>query len=183
MRLAPSMLLSLLLASGGCDKPSREVPLERDGGAITIPNRIRACEEPSRCVDACNRGSVKDCVAAANSYSTGDGVDIDEARATTLFESACALKSGSGCNLAGRMHEFGHGVRVDFTKAFALYERACGLRFEGGCYNVAIMAERGRGTPVDLPKAASLYREVCAAGSPAACEAASRLAAAPKPHD
>jgi TPR repeat protein len=150
-------------------------PSGGDAGVVVVPNQLHACADLPACEDACRRGTSADCLSAADSYSTGEGVLKDEARAATLFEAGCALQSGPGCNLAGRMHEFGHGVPPDFAKAFSFYEKSCGLEYMGGCYNVAVLLENGRGAARDAVRATSLYEKVCAAGSRVACAAVERL--------
>jgi TPR repeat protein len=174
VKLWPGLLV-LLASLPACSHHPREAPPSGDAGIVIVPNQLQACANLRSCEDACQLGSGADCLSAAGSYSTGQGVPADEARAAALFAAACALHSGAGCNLAGRAHEFGHGVPVDFAKALADYEQACGLGYQGGCYNVAVCLENGRGAPKDEGRAASLYRQVCAAGSQAACTAAARL--------
>jgi TPR repeat protein len=168
--------LSLALLPA-CSSRGRAAPPSPSGdaGVVVVPNQLHACADLPACEDACRRGSGADCLSAADSYSTGEGVRQDEARAAALFEAGCALQSGPGCNLAGRMHEFGHGVPLDFARAFAFYEQSCGLEYMGGCYNVAVLLENGRGAATDAVRAASLYEKVCAAGSQVACAAVARM--------
>ncbi len=178
MTIRRALLTGLLLAAlPACSHHPRQAPPSADAGVVVVPNQLQACANLPACEDACQRGSGADCLSAASSYSMGgDAGPRDEARAATLFSTACGLGSGPGCNLAGRAYEFGHGVTVDFAKALSDYEQACTLGYQGGCYNVAVCLENGRGAPRDQARAASLYRQVCTAGSQAACAAASRLA-------
>lgn len=178
----PLLWAALLASLPACSRHPRQGPPPgnegTDGGtpgAVVVPNQLQTCANLPACEAACQRGSGADCLSAASSYSTGNGVARDETRAAALFSAACGLRSGPGCNLEGRAHEFGHGVPVDFVKALADYEQACSFDYLGGCYNVAVCLENGRGAPRDDARAATLYRQVCAAGSQAACAAATRL--------
>jgi TPR repeat protein len=174
--LLASMAAAVLLASpAACSSRGHDAAPSGDAGVVAVPNQLRPCENLPACEEACRRGSAPDCLSAANSYSMGDGVPEDEARAAAKFEAACALGSGPGCNLSGRTYEFGHGVPLDVARALVLYERACGLEYLGGCYNVAVLLENGRGAPKDLERALSAYGKVCAAGSQTACAAATRV--------
>ncbi len=180
-RILAHVVVALLLASpAACARREHRAgdagatPLA-DAGVITVPNQLRGCADLPGCEDACKHGSAEECLAAAYSYSMGDGGPPEETRSAALFEAACALRSGPGCTLAGRAYEFAHGVPRDFARALSLYRKACSFDYQAGCYNVAVMLENGRGTERDTKGAADLYRKVCEAGSGAACEAAARL--------
>jgi TPR repeat protein len=173
------LLVAAFLAA--CSKRARPTPAPAESAVSVVPNVLRPCADLARCEEACRHGDESQCLAAANNYATGDGVAQDEARATSLLETACSARSGAGCNLAGRMYEFGHGVPRDAAKALSLYERACSEGYMGGCYNVAVLVEEGKGAPRDTARAIALYQKVCDAGSRAACAAVNRLGSSPAP--
>lgn len=175
----PYLLACVTLAFlAACSHRKSVAPTESDAGVVIVPNQLRGCADLTSCDAACTHGSASDCLAAATTYATGEGIPKDETRAATLLENACTLQSGVGCTLAGRSYEFGHGVAIDLRKAFSFYDKACALEYAGGCYNLAVLLERGSGTPRDSLRALDLYRKVCAAGSQSACAAAERLESA-----
>lgn len=136
-----------------------------------------ACPDVASCEHDCDAGSAESCRKLAASYAFGSGgVTKDEARATSLYEHACDMKSASACVFAGQMHEFGRGVDKDAAIAAALYQRACDLASPVGCYNLGIMYERGTGVPADRMKAGQLYHSACKAGAFSACEKERTLA-------
>lgn len=158
-------------ASGG-PAPSASV--------ITIGVALGTCPDVEVCARECDAGSADRCRRLAATYALGQGVDKDEARATTLYEQACDMKDSSACVFAGQMYEFAHGVAKDDAKAARFYERACDREWAPGCYNLAIMTERGTGVPQDRAKAADLYQMACTAGAQQACEKARELHAPPQ---
>jgi TPR repeat protein len=163
------------LASAACSGHASAPNPRHDAGFEAVASQLKPCADLVRCEEACRKNDFDQCLAAANSYGSGQGAPKDEPRATALFEQACALGAGAGCNLAGRMHEFAHGVPQDYSKALALYERGCGLEYVGACYNVAVLLERGQGAAADGAQARALYQRVCSAGGLTGCEAAKRL--------
>jgi uncharacterized protein len=142
---------------------------------ITLGVELGACTDVEACDRECRDGSADRCRRLAASYEFGRGVEKDEAKASTLYELACAMNDPSACVFAGRMQEYGRGVPADPAKATKLYTQACDAHWPAGCYNVAIMYENGRGVPVDMAKAADLYQRACAAGAKTACDKAADL--------
>jgi len=165
------------LLFGGCGRDRAtgwQEPAPR-ASVITIGVAPGACSDIPVCERECDAGSADRCRRLAETYSSGQGVDKDEERATALFEHACEMKDPSACVSAGRMYEFSHGVAKDDVKAAHLYEMACDFQWAPGCYNLAIMAERGTGVPQDRARASALFRIACSAGAKPSCERASAL--------
>jgi TPR repeat protein len=160
------------------DKPSgaKAAP---SSSVISIGLSIGACDDVSVCEKECSAGSADRCRRLAATYSLGQGVEKDEARATALYERSCAMGDPAACVFAGQMHEYAHGVPKDDAKAAGFYKRACEAPWAPGCYNLAIMYENGRGVARDRPKAAELYGMACGAGAKRACDKAKEMGGAP----
>ncbi len=173
------LVLAALLATG-CDRSqggSQEQPAP-SASVVQIGVSLGTCTDLALCEAECDAGSADRCRRLAVTYATGEGVDKDEARATALYERACAMKDPPACVFAGQMHEYAHGVPKDDAKAAGLYETSCNAGWTAGCYNLAIMFENGRGVPRDRDRAVSLYDTACSAGAKPACERAKGLRAA-----
>ncbi len=173
------------LASSACDRgaPTKGDQPAPSASVISLGVEIGTCSDVDICDRECREGSADRCRRLAATYAFGRGVAKDEARATTLYELACAMKDPSACVFAGQMYEYGHGVPADAAKATKLYTEACDVSWAGGCYNEAIMYENGRGVPADRAKAGDLYQMACTAGAKAACQKANDLHQPPAPHD
>ena len=175
-------LLALELVSVGCqrgnagrrdDAPPSDTP--PSASIITLGVRIATCDDVDLCLRECDAGRADPCRRLAASYAMGSGVVTDEAKATALYERACALKDPSACVFAGQMYEYAHGVAKDDARAAGYYERACDAQDAAGCYNLAIMYENARGVPRDRSKAGDLYQTACTAGAKHACEKAAEM--------
>ena len=154
--------------------PSGDQPAP-SASVVSLGVEIGTCTNLETCDRECRGGSADRCRRLAATYSFGRGTPKDEAKATTLYELACAMKDPASCVFAGQMHEYAHGVPADPAKAAKLYTQACDAQWAGGCYNEAIMYENGRGVPADRAKAADLYQTACAAGAKIACEKSADL--------
>lgn len=95
------------------------------------------------------------------------GLAVDEARAVSLFERACALKSPIACVNRG-LH---HAREGKYDDAFPLYAAACGDDEPEGCYQAGWALRRGEGAKKDDAKAFVLFEKGCAKGDPGSCGA------------
>jgi TPR repeat protein len=162
----------------GCERrrpPPGDVDPAPSGQVAMVGVGLGSCEDVTACEAECDAGSADRCRRLAASFAFGQGVAKDEARATALYEHACALGDPPACVFAGQMHEFGHGVPKDVGAAVGPYERACALHWAAGCYNLAIVLERGVGVTRDAARAADLYAIACNAGAKEACVRAEAL--------
>jgi TPR repeat protein len=159
----------------GADTQQQGAPAAPSASVITLGAAIGACDDVAQCEKECDAGSADRCRRLAATYALGQGVERDEARATDLYEKACAMNDAAACVFAGQMNEYAHGVPKDDAKAARFYERACDLKWPAGCYNLGIMFERGRGVPQDRARAGDLYQVACTAGSKTACDKASEM--------
>jgi TPR repeat protein len=165
----------LALVACGRSHSSNEKAPAPTSSVITLGAAIGGCDDVALCERECERGSADRCRRLAATYALGQGVEKDEARATSLYAKACDMKDAPACVFAGQMNEYAHGVQKDDTAAARFYERACDQGWAAGCYNFAIMLEHGRGVPTDRPKAGSLYQVACTAGAKGACVKASEI--------
>ena len=174
-------LVVLALLPAACDRSHGESGEQPSPSAsvMSIGVTLGTCSDLSLCESECDAGSADRCRRLAATYAVGDGVARDEARATALYEHACAMSDPPACVFAGQMHEYAHGVPKDDAKAARLYESACNTGWAAGCYNLAIMFEHGRGVALDRARAEALYDAACSAGAKPACERAKALRAMP----
>ena len=89
------------------------------------------------------------CIFAGQMYEYARGVKRDDAKATSVYERVCDLRS-----------------RLPGTPA----------AWASGCYNLAIMYERGKGVATERQRAGGLYRVACDGGGRHACDRATELA-------
>jgi TPR repeat protein len=166
------LLGSLLVFSAACERD--KVRPEQQQGApsasvVSIANAFGTCDDVAQCEKECEQGAADRCRRLGVTYQMGAGVDKDEARATTYFARACAMKNAPACLSAGQMYEFAHGVAKDDAKAASFYEQACTIGYSAGCYNLGVMYENGRGVPKDVDKAIAMYAVPCKEGAKVAC--------------
>lgn len=136
----------------------------------------------------CNAGSGQACISLGRMYATGDGGEVDTAKAFNLYRRACdagfcaelaavaaelerRCNAGSGvdCNALALSYANGEGVPVDPKKAFTLHQRACESGHAFGCTNLGSDYEKGRGVVVDAAKAVATYQRGCDGGSSMGC--------------
>jgi hypothetical protein len=170
----------VLAAATGCDffKSKKSPPAPAPSASVvTIVNALGACEDIPTCDRLCDAGTGDQCRRLGMAYQFGNTVPQDEARATELFDKACALNNPFGCVSAGQSYEYHHGVPKDDAKAASFYKRACDMGYVGGCLNYGIMLENGRGVPADLDAAANYYEQGCRDGIKVGCEHRERMRA------
>jgi TPR repeat protein len=73
------------------------------------------------------------CTNAGVTYSDGDGVKQDYAKALDRFTKACDHDDDAGCYDLGIVYENGEGVKADYNQAVALYKKSCDLGSASGC--------------------------------------------------
>ncbi|MGH7440656.1 MAG: tetratricopeptide repeat protein [Polyangiaceae bacterium] len=177
--IRPAVVVAMIVVAtcAGCgkrDRAAEEQPAP-SASVITLGAAVGTCEDVAVCARECDAGSADRCRRLAATYAFGEGAARDEARATGLYEQACAMKDAPSCIFAGQMYEYAHGVAKDDEKAARFYRKACDMPSAAGCYNLAIMYENGRGVAKDPARAAELYQVACTAGSRTACDKAKRL--------
>ena len=82
----------------------------------------------------CDSGNAKDCYRLGARRALGEGIRIDYAVASRLFERACDLGEVDGCRVAIAMHG-GVFARAPFdgNRQYELVERACDLGHGASC--------------------------------------------------
>lgn len=77
------------------------------------------------------------------SYSNGQGVRQDFAKARHYYEKGCKLNHGSACNSLGFLYGKGKGVRQNNSTAKKYFGKACDLGEQMGCSNYKMLNEQG----------------------------------------
>ncbi len=117
----------------------------------------------------CEKRVAEACAGAADLYSAGNGVEVDEVRAKALRTKACDLGDESAClALAGGLEESEHAA-----SAVAIYKRLCDRGSGAGCYRLALLYSEGDGVPADEKRAGRLFKRACDLGDSEACDASS----------
>lgn len=164
-----------------CQAPKTVAPVA-SASAGAVESGGAAAPKKASTTPGCSYGDGVDCTkrcevdldaASCNDLglmlSRGDGLAVDEAKATTYFLRACDLGSAIGCNNAGMRLEYGRGAPKDEATAANLYEKACDAGWAGACNNHARMLANGWGVPQDEPRAVDLFRKGCGMGDAGAC--------------
>jgi TPR repeat protein/tRNA A-37 threonylcarbamoyl transferase component Bud32 len=135
------------------------------------PNPAHALEQYRR---VCAAGEQRGCERLGD-LMLRDGPQHDEARGTSLLQSACDAGETEACVALGqRRHDAQNGAG-----AVALYQRACDSGNGTGCTLLAGAYLRGESVPVSGARAAALYERACVADDFAACHSLARLLSDP----
>lgn len=138
--------------------------------ASAAKTQLCAYGDPIACTRACEvDGDASSCNDLALMLSRGEGVALDEKRATTFFVRACDLGSATACNSAGARFEYGRGADKDEVNASSLYGKACDAGWPAACNNLGRMVFNGWGVTKDEPRAVDLFRKGCGQGDAGAC--------------
>ncbi len=122
----------------------------------------------------CDKGNVMSCANLAQILAVGLGdVPIDQPRARTLAESACAKDNFVACNVMGIV--LFQGTPADHAGAAKAWSKACDLGAPASCDNLGQLYQGGMGVAEDVAQATNLYRKACNAGVPRACTALGQL--------
>jgi len=140
--------------------------------SVAAPQQTKICTygDAIECTRFCDvDGDASSCNDLALMLSRGDGVTMDDKKATTFFLRSCDLGSAIGCNNAGMRVEYGRGVNKDEAHAGTLYEKACDRGMAAACNNLGRMVINGWGIAKDEPRAVDLFRKGCGQGDVGAC--------------
>ncbi|QSQ26652.1 sel1 repeat family protein [Pyxidicoccus parkwayensis] len=112
------------------------------------------------------------CSALASLYEIGQGVELDKARAASLYQRACDQDWARACTNLGWMRSFDSGAgKADGEQALQLFVRACEAGDVLACRREAQAWQCARGVPVaDMLQAMVRYRAACKKGDAASCE-------------
>lgn len=84
------------------------------------------------------------CRSLAKMYKDGIGVEKkDPAKAASLHEKACYLRSNNDCYELALAYEKGEGVKQDGKKTAEFFQRACNFGNYQACYNMGYFIYRG----------------------------------------
>jgi TPR repeat protein len=152
---------------GQCQKIA---PAPSPSAATPQLTKICTYGDAIECTRLCDTdGDASSCNDLALMLSRGDGITMDEKKATTFFLRACDLGNAIGCNNAGMRAEYGRGVNKDEAHAASLYEKACDRGMAAACNNLGRMVINGWGIAKDEPRAVDLFRKGCGQGDVGAC--------------
>lgn len=101
---------------------------------------------------ACEAGHAASCTELGDRLARADA-----ARASALFERACAGNDGVGCARSATLH----ARRGEGRRALARFLKACELEHAASCADAGALLEAGTGTAPDPAKARSLYQAAC----------------------
>lgn len=177
-------LSCLLVACGGNQQTTRDP----SPPAVTADSPL---------VAACEAGTVRSCLLAANdAESSGDAKE-----AARLYGAACTLEDAAGCALAGGLlaesgelaaaSEAFHagcvladatscygqalvtagsfGGEADMASAVPMFLRGCELGLAASCGDLAGLYRSGEGVEIDLEKADALRQQACTGGDGESC--------------
>lgn len=157
---------------GQCQKIAPVASAAPSTSVTANPTITKICTygDAIECTRLCDtEGDASSCNDLALMLSRGDGITVDEKKATTFFLRACDLGSAIGCNNAGMRVEYGRGFDKDEARASALYEKACDRGMAAACNNLGRMMINGWGITKDEPRAVDLFRKGCGQGDVGAC--------------
>jgi TPR repeat protein len=98
-------------------------------------------------------------------YRTGMTIGRDYARASSLFEQACNLRSLHGCWAGEVFHHPTHGDLKDATRWAAHKERLCDPHGNAeSCVELGLVYDLGTWLPKNADRANDLFRKSCLYG-------------------
>lgn len=179
----------MLLGNGGGDQTKARALLTKGctGGDMAACNNLGTMDmmssdgqgpvkAASLFQKLCDKGNVMSCANLAQILAVGLGdVPMDQARARSLAEGACAKDNFVACNVMGIV--LFQATPPDPSGAAKAWTRACDLGAPASCDNLGQLYQHGAGVEQDLTHATNLYRKACNAGVPHACTALGQLGA------
>ena len=136
-------------------------------GFVTGGQYEQEAKERQKVVDACASGEIKQCISAGYMLERGQGGELDQKTAATLYTQACDSGLSQGCYNAGVMYSRGRGVRKSIVKARSLYELGCKNNYIDACFNLANSLWNEENP--EPPRARLLFDKVCKADDARGC--------------
>jgi TPR repeat protein len=72
-------------------------------------------------------------------YQDSEGVNLDYAKAATLYTKACSGGSSNGCSDLGELYRRGLGVPKDAEKARTYLSKGCDMGNQYGCQHMKLI--------------------------------------------
>jgi hypothetical protein len=119
---------------------------------------------------ACSENDTDGCASLGWHYANGQGVAVNNARASDLYGKACNQGSKWACGSLGALYAEGKGVPEDFARAAQLYRTACDGGEMWACFNLAKLYATGYGVAKDAKMSKAWFRRACDGGDSDACE-------------
>lgn len=139
------------------------------GGATATKAASCTYGDAAGCAVACDKVDAPSCNDLALMFTRGDGVAVDEKKATEFFGKACDLGSPLACNNLGIRFEGGKGGPADLTRALVSYQRACDQGLGAGCNNLGRMYGGGIGVTKDDAKGLAEFARGCGLEDAGSC--------------
>lgn len=149
----------------GCERRADLAREGQGGPEIEIDYAVKACELQRPVA----------CLRAGEQVVAGRGVERDDTRAITLFQSACRLGEAIGCTQAGDLLLAATRPPEDKARGLAAYISGCVGHNGYGCLKAAIAFHEGLGTRVDLEKARMHFSKACDFNEQDGCRLAKAL--------
>ncbi|MSP60200.1 MAG: sel1 repeat family protein [Myxococcales bacterium] len=163
--MRPALLPALLTVALATASPARGEPPAR-------------CKGAPDCASQCEKGKPRGCFVLAEMMADGtEGLDANQRRANSLYETACEGGVFEGCDRLGDQFYQGLHVEKDPVRAAAFYRKGCDGGHGKGCCELAFLFKKGSGVKADPAEAARLHRKghqlaekECDSGAAGACE-------------
>jgi TPR repeat protein len=171
--LAPPVTAKNSTETSEEQKPVCSPGLVQSAGKCTVktPATVYDCDptDAADCADQCRRGNPSSCTTLGTLYASGQGVQLEPARAIPLYEKGCDGGNWAGCFDLGLAFQRGLGVPQNIGMAKTSFKRACDGGNARGCTNLGFIYETGKGAIQDFTQAMAFYRRGCDAGNPLGC--------------
>ena len=135
----------------GCEKRAEFAREGHGGPDIELEYSVKACDLQRPLA----------CMRAGEQVHQGRGVERDETRAITLYQSACRLGESGACANAGDLLLDAKRPPEDRARGLASYISACVGHNGYGCLKAAIAFHEGVGTKIDLERARMHFGKAC----------------------
>lgn len=117
----------------------------------------------------CAKGHAPACAALGRLHDFGEGVAVDDAKATSLYEKACGMNGVAGCASWAVHLQNGEGAPQDHVRAAAILDAACKKDDVESCWRLGVANRDGLGVIQDSKRARELLKAGCDKGASDAC--------------
>ncbi len=155
-------------------KSKQVTPNQTNDNSFSIMDKLEEIEEPTtleepKIVERCEYESAKKCYDLGFSYSTGNGVKINEGKAFAYYAKACAGDVSKACLFAGSMYADGIGTKKNLKIASRYFLKGCRLGDSGACYVLGTNYDQGIGVKKNLNLATKYYSKGCKLNEATSC--------------
>ncbi|MBQ9212515.1 MAG: SEL1-like repeat protein [Bacteroidales bacterium] len=115
----------------------------------------------------CNKGHVESCLALANAYNNGIGVEPNRNQAAILFIKAYNLSNNINRNKCD--YELNLFYNKEYLETAKLFEQTCNNGDVTSCHSLGVMYKNGQGVEQNHDQAAKLFEQACNSGIAESC--------------